>query len=595
MTEHLAIRDDDKLERRLKPMYEAIVDIWPDKENAPPLPSLESCVLAHRYQESWAPSMQEDDGVNLLVLGESHLSTDSSLLGTQIDATEHPEFALPTLGHINLVHCPSYGELALLPESFRETMSSSNRNTVKTGTWQFWRVLSVLSGFTDFDPANCDVDVLESTTPLRTVFSSLHKTNSSLQQRLATKAEILHRLRQRRIMFADVCPAPIAVGGNNCMKVLNKETGTYYTTKRVSLNDASKSAIIRTAWNKYSSHLVRKYKPRYVLVLGRSVLSSIGVDALEESLVSHGGLLLGSMYHPSCNHAKSEACSRVMMKYLRQVALVACENPDKAHRLPCIEMASKTILQIFNATSNKKMIQEKASGLVSKKSCKPDRTLSETSVHIVPGAKSDQKMIEEKASGPVSNQSCKQDRILSEMSAQNVSCASSDEKMIKEKASGPASKTSFKQDKILSETSARILSRATSDERLITEKASGPASNESFKQDVILTELSVHKVPCATSDQDLKEKASGPGLNKSCKPDSMRLKTSVRRPASRKADRKMMKEKPSGPASKKRCKQGINPSTHYCAPMEVRQKKKRKHDALILRDSSENNVIGREQ
>ena len=380
----LAITDDDKLERRLKPMYEAMVDMWPHYENAPPLPSLESCVLAHRYQESWAPSMQEcdgdgnGDGINLLVLGESHLSTDSSILGIQIDATEHQELALPQLGHINLVHCPSYGELTLLPVSLCEAMSSSNRNTVKIGTWQFWRVLSVLSGFTDHDPDNCENDVLESATPLRTVFSSLHKnTNSSLQKRLDAKAEILRCLRQRRIMFADVCPAPIAVGGDNCIKVLNKKSGKYYTTKRVVLNDADKSAIIRTAWTEYSSHLVKKYKPRYVLVLGRSVLSAIGADTIQESLTSHGGLLLGSMYHPSCNHAKSEACSRVMMRYLRQVALAACCSlgPAQSPRFPNIDEVSATILDIFNTTSNKKMIREKASGPPTKKSCKPSKNV----------------------------------------------------------------------------------------------------------------------------------------------------------------------------------------------------------------------------
>jgi hypothetical protein len=457
MAKHLAIRDDDELERLLKPMYEAMVDIWPENGNAPPLPTIESCVLAHRYQESWAPTIQDDDGVNLLVLGESHLSTDSSLLGIHIDATEHPEFALPHLGHINLVHCPSYGELTLLPKSFRGTMSSSNRNTVHAGTWQFWRVLAVLSGFTDFDPANCEADVLESATPLKTVFSSLHKTNPSLQQRLAAKAEILRRLRHRRIMFADVCPAPIAVGGDNCVKVLNKGTGTYYTTKRVSLNDTYKSAIIRIAWKKYSSHLVRKYRPRYVLVLGRSVLSSIGADAFEESLVGHGGLLLGSMYHPSCNHAKSEACSRVMMKYLRQVALAACENADKAHQLPNIELASQTILQLFNATSNKKMAKKKASDPALENCCKPDRILSKTLMRKLTPATSNERTVKEKARGPVSMKRCRPDRIPFKALLHKVPPESTNKKMVKENARGSATKKSCKACRNPSTTSVRKL------------------------------------------------------------------------------------------------------------------------------------------
>ena len=141
----------------------------------------------------------------------------------------------------------------------------------------------------------------------------------------------------RWIMFADVCPAPIAVGSDHCIKVLNKKSGKYYTSKWVVLNDADKTAIIRTAWKECSSHLVKNYKPRYVLVLGRSVLSAIGAYTIQESHTSHGGLLLGSMYHPSCNYAKSEACSRVMMQYLRQVVFAACSSPDESARFPNID------------------------------------------------------------------------------------------------------------------------------------------------------------------------------------------------------------------------------------------------------------------
>ena len=374
MAKGLEIRDDDELERNLRPMYEAMVEIWPNNDNAPPLPSLESCVLAHRYQESWAPSMQGNDGINLLVLGESHLSTDSSVLGKQIDSMEHPELKIPQLGHIHLVHCPSYGEITLLPKSFGDALSPSNRNTIKAGTWQFWRVLSVLSGFTDYD--------FETNTSLKTVFALLHKgKGTSLEKRLAAKADILRRLRQRRIMFADVCPAPIAVGGGNSIKVLNKVSNTYYTTKKVALSDAQKSAIIRTAWIEYSSNLVRKYKPRYVLVLGRSVLSSIGDESFQECLANHGGLMLGAMYHPSCNQAKSETCSRVMMQYLRQVALAACHEPGtEVPPFPRIDVTCQKICDIFDTNSNKKLMNKKkvigaatGTGTASEKNCKHEK------------------------------------------------------------------------------------------------------------------------------------------------------------------------------------------------------------------------------
>jgi hypothetical protein len=351
----LEINQENTLEQFLGCMYAEIATAWPDNERAPPLPSLASCVLAHRYQESWAPSMEHHQNINLLVLGESHLSTDSSVMGAP---THMQSFSnLPHLGHLNLVHCPSYGEISLLPLHIQMRMTSSIRNTISCGTWQFWRVLMVLAGMLDCQDysnesermihiSNVD-DPLHDNAILKKAFSVIHKTDSSLAERLATKSEIVRRLRLRRIHFADVSPAPIAVGGSNEIRVQNKTSGKLYRTKRCFLKSIDRESILRISWKKYSSHLVSKYKPRFLIILGRSVLSAIGGPAcVQQTLDHHGGVLLGAIYHPSCNQAKSDPCSRAMFQYLRHASSAA--SSSSIINIQNTDQVNLNILTLFN-------------------------------------------------------------------------------------------------------------------------------------------------------------------------------------------------------------------------------------------------------
>ena len=69
------------------------------------------------------------------------------------------------VGHINLVHCPTYGELPFIQElDLAKIISKGKECSVDTGTAQFWKTMLILSGYFD-----CYANREEKDDPLRNV------------------------------------------------------------------------------------------------------------------------------------------------------------------------------------------------------------------------------------------------------------------------------------------------------------------------------------------------------------------------------------------------------------------------------------------
>ena len=54
------------------------------------------------------------------------------------------------VGHINLIHCPTYGELPFIQLDSAQMISKGKECSINTGTPQFWKTMLVLSGYFDW-------------------------------------------------------------------------------------------------------------------------------------------------------------------------------------------------------------------------------------------------------------------------------------------------------------------------------------------------------------------------------------------------------------------------------------------------------------
>jgi len=345
--------EEVSLQQRAVNAHAAISQIWPtDNDKIAPLEDVECSVLANAYTESWAPTAPaassssnnanhnqptETSGVRLLVLAESHATTHRRLTGTRL--------ADPTLaqrvghrGHLNVVHCLSYGEPWMLEEQEKETAaeaplgsSSSNekdkmdatvQNGCKRGTPQFWRVLAALAGIVDTDNEN-NKDPLEgaeqSVSRLRQIFAALEGADAAHREsRVSAKLAVRQALMQRGILLADVSPVPIYAGGGVVVRH-NLQTGRPYTTKENKLSDRVKRAILRTAFDEYAQYLIQRYRPAFVLLFGTSVETAIGRERLEETVQAVQGHYLGAIQHPSYNRIQG----RKFLPHLRMLRSLA--------------------------------------------------------------------------------------------------------------------------------------------------------------------------------------------------------------------------------------------------------------------------------
>ena len=250
-------------------------------------------------------------------------------LRLQIDATTVKDLNIPhvdddehTTGHLNLVHCLSYGESWLL-EKHDDSNKDDNETTFKSkGTPPFWRLLATLAGQVDIEDGKEDpldpyieawnngkgVSRTKADVATRMEQDHLRDTYQQLffniiggkvkrKERVKHKVCILKTLQQRGIVFADVCPLPIYVAGGT-KEAVNKKTGETYWTPSYKLSTREYKNVVGAAWEHYAVPMIQELRPQRIVVLGKKV-----GDAIAPRMHLLGGELLdnfvGVFNHPS--------------------------------------------------------------------------------------------------------------------------------------------------------------------------------------------------------------------------------------------------------------------------------------------------------
>jgi hypothetical protein len=329
-------------------------EVWPKQNDTKPsLPgsSLYSLLANEYYLDSThkmtMQSSETQHGIRILFLAESHGETPLPVLGKKICLGQFHEPMQTDLlemlppdechGHINLVHCLSYGESWLLnPDNFSK-LSKGEQKSVSIRTNQFWRVLAVMAG-------DCDISSLPTENgnnnyvydPLLNEnydcsFKHVIGSESSDSARLSClkhKIRILSKLRERGITLADVCPVPIYSGVGNSIKRTNKKTGKEYTDRARKLMDSEKVRIVKTCWEAYGQHLVEYYQPCVLVVLGIGVEKAIGCSTLHQCMNRLSGIYYGAMIHPSYNKCQGQN-GLPPLRDIRDACTMACNKKRK--------------------------------------------------------------------------------------------------------------------------------------------------------------------------------------------------------------------------------------------------------------------------
>lgn len=156
-------------------------------------------------------------------------------------------------GHINLVHCISYGEGWLLDQSKFSKLSRGEQQSVSCGTNQFWRVLSVLAGdCAEHTTGNDGLIVYDTLDNENFKHAFVHVIGSDKCDKskmcclVAGKVRIQMILWQKKIVLADVCPVPIYSGIGNPAKRMNKVTGKFYTDRQKKFTEKESQLILKT-------------------------------------------------------------------------------------------------------------------------------------------------------------------------------------------------------------------------------------------------------------------------------------------------------------------------------------------------------------
>ena len=128
-------------------MHEYLSSVWPKSKDEPRFPDdVHAPILANEY---YLHSMLTTccDGhfnANILFLAESPAFTPLSSLGQPYTVTcinnavlRNTTQTLPAqhhVGHINLVHCPTYGELPFIQLDSAQMISKGKEHSIDTGT-----------------------------------------------------------------------------------------------------------------------------------------------------------------------------------------------------------------------------------------------------------------------------------------------------------------------------------------------------------------------------------------------------------------------------------------------------------------------------
>ena len=286
-------QEENNMEPRVKETYEKIAANWPTEGRIPLLASVESSLLAHKYYEEWAP--RRGRPVNLMVMAAFHVYTDPSIVGAKANDGDATHF-----GHLNLPHCLSFGEPWMLPKGDLSQLDPIRKRQVDSGNKQVWRLLSTLAGERDVTDGSDPLVNVNTMDDLKSIFSHLESSGRKDEEselkvsRVHAKTRVLTALRDRGIMLADVSPIPL---GGIYEKVMMKLTGSQ--TELVKLPEKVFNKAMKIAWEEYAKHMIKIYRPKNILLLGKKVEQAIGEAALLEAAEDVGGVYIGNMHHPS--------------------------------------------------------------------------------------------------------------------------------------------------------------------------------------------------------------------------------------------------------------------------------------------------------
>ena len=155
-------QQEEHLRKCVKKVHESLSLVWPKSKDEPSFPDdVHTPILANEYYLHSMPTTPCDGhfNANILFFAESPAFTPLPSLGQPYNVTCinnavlcNTMYTLLTqhhVGHINLVHCPTYGELPFIQINSAQMISKGKECSINTGTSQFWKTMLVLSGYFD--------------------------------------------------------------------------------------------------------------------------------------------------------------------------------------------------------------------------------------------------------------------------------------------------------------------------------------------------------------------------------------------------------------------------------------------------------------
>lgn len=278
---------------RLQHVFAEVNKIWPLELEEYKEGMEHAAAIADKYYRSVTAHLSKGQRMNLIVLSESHSRTKLDILDRQI-LPEHQDLVTKEYhkGHVNLVHCLTYGEPWLAG------ITSEQDGSIARGTPTFWRILSVLSGeqqhMTEDDDEYDDA------------FAHVVKKQADKTERVKAKIAVLDRMKKNGIGFLDISPIHIFLAAG--VKVAtNKTTGTKYNTPSKVLPASVKNAIINLCWDHYMAPLLEIARPKHFVVLGKSLTQAIGVEVLKDFAEKTDAMYHGTLQHPSARDTQGRA------------------------------------------------------------------------------------------------------------------------------------------------------------------------------------------------------------------------------------------------------------------------------------------------
>jgi hypothetical protein len=244
--------------------------------------------------------VEEQERLNLVVIGESHARTNPATVGKQI--LPHFQGLVPKKyrkGHINLVHCLSYGETWL---------AGIDDKGANAGTHQFWKLQRVLGG--------TDEEITEEN--FKGIFAPLLKEGTDGEERVRLKCSIMDQMERRKIKLVDMTPAYIYLAAGTVERPSQKKAKGTYTDRKATIKGKPEKAIIQYSWEHYIKPYLESHRPHNVVILGKSLNQLIGESEICHFLTSIGANYQGTHLHPSAHLLPSQRIAE--LNKMRQIA-----------------------------------------------------------------------------------------------------------------------------------------------------------------------------------------------------------------------------------------------------------------------------------